>query len=118
MSTLVPTTRPPGDGWLEWINPHRISRPEPYDYTEVEVWRRGDQSTTLLDPHRMRPETNVAGLYWRPAGPSLTEECQAQCGCPEVDALVVLRKSMGGLGTQAGLNNPLDFQKSVDFRSE
>jgi hypothetical protein len=74
MSTSVPTTQPPGKGWRRWDNPYGVSRSEPYDYVEVEVWREGYQETVLIDPHNCNPFMNVVGLYWRPAGPPLTEQ--------------------------------------------
>ena len=73
MTTSVPTTRPPGKGWLPWINSYGIDRPEPYDYAEVETWREGWTVPHLGVPGD-NPEMNAVGLYWRPAGPALTEQ--------------------------------------------
>ena len=67
MTTAVPTTRPPGEGWLIWCR-------NVYGYVEVETWRKGSHETGLVDPRAMHPATNVYGLYWRPAGPQLTQE--------------------------------------------
>lgn len=78
MNTSVPTTRPPGDGWLTWSNPYGTARREPYDYAEVEVWREGFTQTHLQDPHNCNPYMNVQGLYWRPAGPLLTEKAKLE----------------------------------------
>lgn len=78
MTTSVPTTRPPGDGWATWSNPFGFDRAEPYDYAEVETWREGSAETGLLDPHNCNPYMNVAGLYWRPAGPKLTERAKIE----------------------------------------
>ena len=78
MTTSVPQTKPPGTGWVSWQNPYAIKRREPYDYAEVEAWREGWSETKLIDPHDCNPLMNIANLYWRPAGPALTEEAKLQ----------------------------------------
>jgi len=78
MTTSVPTTKPPGEGWTEWANRFGLDRPEPYDYAEVETWRAGWQQTGLEDPHNCNPYMNAIGLYWRPAGPKLTEQAKLE----------------------------------------
>lgn len=67
--TSVPTTRPPGKGWLPW----GVGSGSPYDYAEVELWRAGWRKTSLQHP-RANPMMNANGLYWRPAGPMLTPD--------------------------------------------
>lgn len=69
--TSVPTTHPPGKGWLPYVG----SNPSPPDYVEVELWRAGWRSTQLSVPGE-NPWMNVYGLYWRPAGPMLTEKAR------------------------------------------
>ena len=66
--TSVPTTRPPGNGWKLW----GVGSASPYDYAEVEIWRNGWYET-ILQPPRANPMMNAYGLYWRPAGPMLTD---------------------------------------------
>ena len=60
--TSVPQTHPPGAGWQEWL----YRRP-PYG-TRVEVWRKGRQQVTVINPDDMPPLMNVAGLLWRACG--------------------------------------------------
>lgn len=69
MTTSVPTTRPPiGGGWRLWYA-GIIQETPPYYYAEVEIWRRGWKQTELVEPNKLDPMSNVANLYWRPAGP-------------------------------------------------
>lgn len=69
MTTSVPTTKPPGDGWLPWSCGPR----SPYDYVELELWREGWYDTSLQPPCA-NPMMNAVGLYWRPSGPKITDE--------------------------------------------
>jgi hypothetical protein len=77
MTTSVPTTKPPGDGWMLWSDPyagfHGVPRKTPYDYVEVETWRSGWTGTSLQEPEA-HPMMNANGLYWRPAGPERSPE--------------------------------------------
>ena len=77
MKTSVPTTRPPGKGWNPWLCPYQTSGTTPYDFVEVEVWRKGWFETRLYDPGHS-PFMNVAGLMWRPASPELTDAKKAE----------------------------------------
>lgn len=67
MKSSVPTTRPPhGEGWTTWENPYRIPRSEPYDFVEVEIWRRGWIETKIMVVDGFDPMFNVSGLWWKP----------------------------------------------------
>jgi hypothetical protein len=69
MKTSVPQTRPPrGNGWTLWCQ-IPINGLSPVCYVEVETWRWGWMETRLTDPCGSDPYANVAGLWWRPAGP-------------------------------------------------
>ncbi len=69
MTASVPTTHPPGHGWSLWFGWGGDPLESPICYVEVEIWRKWWRETRLVDPWRMDPMTNIAGLYWRPAGP-------------------------------------------------
>lgn len=61
-------TKPSGRGWQSWMF-RPTAGPQPLDYVELELWREEWPETRLVRPEEMPPEMNVAGLYWRPAGP-------------------------------------------------
>ena len=67
--TSVPTTQPPGEGWRLFCGGAKLS---PFDYTEVELWRRGWRSVTVASAYTLPPMFNVANLWWRPAGLLMT----------------------------------------------
>ena len=67
--TSVPTTKPPGEGWQPFDG---CSKPSPFDYTEVELWRRGWRGVAVGSAYTLPPMFNVANLWWRPAGLLMT----------------------------------------------
>lgn len=76
MRTSVPQTLPPGSGWRPWLAMYVDSEFSlPYDYVEVEIWRKGWMDTYTQKPDA-NPEMNANGLWWRPAGPKLTPEAK------------------------------------------
>ena len=71
----VPTTKPPGKGWSPWVNTYGRNTDSPYNYVEVETWRKGWHETNLQVPES-HPLQNAVGLWWRPAGPKRSPEEQ------------------------------------------
>ena len=51
-------------GWHPWIYDHPRSN-DPVEVIRYEWWPDG---VMVWRPLEIRPETNVAGLYWRPLG--------------------------------------------------
>ena len=47
-------------GWRPWIGCL------PYAYSVVEAWRYEWQKSEIIEPMKMHPAMNVAGLYWKP----------------------------------------------------
>jgi hypothetical protein len=47
-------------GWKPWIEC------PPYAHAVVEAWRYEWQKSEIIEPMRMHPAMNVAGLYWKP----------------------------------------------------
>jgi hypothetical protein len=59
-------------GWRCWagmVDVAMFNGKRPYDYVEVEIWREGWNAEQLVDPCQLPPMMNMAGLWWRPAGP-------------------------------------------------
>jgi hypothetical protein len=63
--TSVPTTVPP-KGFAPWYDGVFEQAMNVLDFEYVEVWRRGDMDTRLIDPRKMHPLMNCYGLWWRP----------------------------------------------------
>jgi hypothetical protein len=65
---MTDKTEPPGDGWKPFLEPgfQAIRRLEAGQ--TLEIWRREwGNDTSFLQRDDLRPETNVMGLWWRPA---------------------------------------------------
>lgn len=59
LSGSAPAARLPGDGWREWLTER------PYAHRSVEIMREEWPCPYTIDPRRLHPLTNVAGLWWR-----------------------------------------------------
>jgi hypothetical protein len=78
--TSVPQTHPPGAGWRDWLwlRLHPTD-PSPYQHVYVEAWRQSWQCVEVLRVTDLRPEFNVAGLWWRAVqSPVLEPEVRPQ----------------------------------------
>ena len=73
MTTSVPTTKPPGEGWRLFCGGAKIS---PFDYVEVEFWRKGWRGVAVGSAYTLPQTFNVANLWWRPAGLMMTREAK------------------------------------------
>lgn len=58
----TPTPKPPGgwEGWSPYIGNF------PFGHSIIEAWHPSWERSEILEPLKMHPMTNVAGLYWRP----------------------------------------------------
>jgi hypothetical protein len=63
--TSVPTTHPP-KGFTRWDDYVFMNAPRPSEFEFVEVWRKGDMDTRLINPRNMNPAISIHDLYWRP----------------------------------------------------
>jgi hypothetical protein len=61
-----------GEGWRLWF-PSAPDDYRPFDYVEVEVWRKDWERPELIEPRSVAGAMNIAGLWWRPAGPLKVE---------------------------------------------